>query len=486
MIKNLLKSIVLCLVCAGTSFAVAPWAAREGNPEVDTGVLWKVIKGQKLYVSMEIHSKNMEEDLKQKLSKKYGKMIEDTYNHWLDNALQRITDQHRETEFADVIKILGKKVKIQFVKPATGADVEFYFVGEEELHNRCLCKSCYGCHLGTSSGQLFIFLPFRENFGADNKSLSAIMLHEIGHSLGFGEQYEHPGSGRDVVSGYYNSQNVENIMNNTLADLSCDDADGIVNMIDLAYLQNKKQSLMKGQTWKSLCPDQTTIYQNGHEVGKARYELRGVGIGPFRIMDNPTDVRIYVHNEKNGIVSEILYFDGFDYSGAVSPFSKLKETVLEKDNLDRPVLATTDTKEKVYYFYYYDGVKVRLVTKEKKILLAEMWDYKALKPTTKNHQILYADSGNKSYIRVECDRKKGVDSLATCRALYASGKEWKYNEEAPKQFFYGYDKDNESIYNKTLKNDEQIDSDILKQVKARVENAELAVLGDQLKILLNL
>ena len=164
---------------------------------------------------------------------------------WPQETLKFIRNSGREREFRDVVPVLEQKLTFEKVQTAEEADVWLKImegIGAVGSFN-------------TESHRIAINLEYRAY-------LAETSLHEIGHYYGLGDQYE---SARDNSHREYSS-NANDVQNSvmreqsiTYAKITCDDADGFINLIDLRISQNTGRfSSRAAKGWKSLCSDKVS------------------------------------------------------------------------------------------------------------------------------------------------------------------------------------------------------------------------------------
>lgn len=181
---------------------------------------------------------------------KYEEMISQNYNEWFAQTAKIIRSAGREQEFADVLQILDRGISVEFSRPGQAADIVFYIVPFKEMQQAC-GKTAGGCYI-RGNDMPTIYLPKNQLLmallSAGRVNTRRIGVHEIGHSLGLSDQYKQARN-KNTHDRYSSVQTGKSVMNHS-GSLTCDDADGIVNLIDIA--QGTARGGNKG--WKSLCP----------------------------------------------------------------------------------------------------------------------------------------------------------------------------------------------------------------------------------------
>nr|QGT50753.1 hypothetical protein Elusimicrob2101_0160 [uncultured Elusimicrobia bacterium] len=324
----------------------------------------------------------------------YRKKIQAAYSAWFSNAAKVIRQSKREAEFADILPLLDKGASVTFVEE--NEDITFLFVDRREITELCGSFSV-ACYSRLGAGPV-IFIPknprgsrsFLNPFGASSGDvLSSAIVHEIGHSLGFSDQYA---QSREATHEVYHGKIKNSVMNSSLK-LTCDDADGMVNLIDITL--NNRRGGMTG--WRSLCRGSKTYYIGGMALGNGPY----VFIPRFQNNGTVWVIRRY----QNGKMTEETTFaretrDGF------APWENSPEQVLERDAVGRPVLARGADGTTVYYSYLY-GRTLRLATADGKVLLLERWDKNLSNEKQFERRIVeFSNNGRPVVLQVD---KRGAD-----------------------------------------------------------------------------
>ena len=360
------KLLFLCVaVCWPALLAAAPWGGilDYDVPQSETSVsadkvgerylLAPILKGKSIRVALylDYNSEFRRQD--------YEDSLRANYQQWFSWPAQLIRKQGREKEFADVLPILDKGVSLQFVPMGEEADIEVFVYPLAQA--RLACDGAYGCYLPIAylDGKTpRIILP-QENGWERFLSLGKVQtkyigLHEVGHSLGLSDQYKqarvlntHP-----IFS---QEQNEKSVMA-MATELSCDDADGIINLID--WTRGRSRGGQNG--WRGLCAGSQVYYVNGRAAGKGPYSISSQDMAFSWRLD------IYQPGEKPQ--SRILTMD---LQNGRYPWEPLTETILQKDSSGRPVLARGQNGEYIYYSYIYDK-KTRLITYKNRVVRAEI------------------------------------------------------------------------------------------------------------------
>lgn len=180
---------------------------------------------------------------------------------WPNEVLRIIREEGRESTFKDIIPVLETKLVLK--KRADNPDV-FLKLGEK---SECGGRAS-GCFSERKTpAEIIVVSDFERHF-------SNIVLHEIGHFFGLGDQYER--SRYNSHAEYSSDVNDESgsVMNDS-SSITCDDADGFINLIDIFYIKHDKEKISERTKtgWASLCPGGTNFYQNGKTINRKTTDI---------------------------------------------------------------------------------------------------------------------------------------------------------------------------------------------------------------------
>lgn len=334
---------------------VAPWAMdplyksipnRETSKNLPIGdgyVLPQLLQGKPLKISLWI------ENEKKGQFEKFSNMIKQAYQGWFDNAVYFIEKSNREEEFQDILPYLRKDLSIEIVRLEEAGSVDLKVLVHSTLKK--MQQFLYEQDGADSGAFLGVYTHEEKRINITKQSSIAkpkyVLQHLVGYSLGFsGQGYCERSCGDEV----YASNFVYNIMNNS-PKLTCDDADGIINMIDLTL------SLRRGgeKGWESLCAGSSEHYWSGMSTKTNRYRSNHVA-------DDYLVIEEYENGKKIDTLE--LKFTKDD----VDPFAIVEEeSVLKRDSAGYPVLVKGKNGELVYYIRMYERVE-KIVTKNGKLL----------------------------------------------------------------------------------------------------------------------
>ncbi len=183
---------------------------------------------------------------------------------WPTETLNYIKQSGRTKEFKDIIPILEHQFKLIQTDDKNQPDLKLVF----ESSNEDLDLSEEGGHINLNKGRIAINTQYRNLF-------DEITLHELGHYFGLADQEQNYPSAK-VHPEYSSDRNLEagsimmSLDNLPGPHLTCDDADGFINLIDL-YLSrqnNGKFSDRATNGWTSLCEDNQNLYREAQTINR--------------------------------------------------------------------------------------------------------------------------------------------------------------------------------------------------------------------------
>lgn len=351
LILFLLFSFVLPLASASQWGALYDYEGEDASSKAGENYLLRhFIEGKKIYIDLDVEEKDT------KNIAKYKKMIDQAFWDWISYPMDLIREQGREAEFADLNDVYGKGLSIEFGQPKQGkSDLRIYVRSTMDVMVRCRSTGCYifeGEYVSVPeiwlSRNHWLFRLVSGNL----QNIKRTAVHEIGHALGLSDQYEVARTENSHPL-YSSTQVPEKTIMDRAKKLTCDDADGIINLIDIT--RGTSRGGQRG--WKSLCRNSQEYYVNGIPVSK----------GPYIISNNEMLDWTVTHYVKGKKMSEQKL--ALNLEKGISPFKQVAETVEKRDNLGRPVLASGPNGTKIYYSYSFEKT-TRIIVKDKTVLQA--------------------------------------------------------------------------------------------------------------------
>ena len=203
-------------------------------------------------------------------------VAQSAYQNWFDNLKKQIQQTKRKKEFKDLLSLMPKRIAFSFINGPKSArpytSCEQLPAQEIDLRIRAtLFKQASGGHAVQGVRASFTFWLQPQNTGiaaydtpqfvVNARSSLQIAVHEVGHTLGLGDLYagdDNPdNSPIYTLSSFYPAQSAASVMNRE-EELTCDDADGLANLLDFFTVDKPSSRREKG--WISFCPGRTVAY----------------------------------------------------------------------------------------------------------------------------------------------------------------------------------------------------------------------------------
>lgn len=396
--KQKILFLLGCVLLGAAGVLAAPWGVISNYVNEDstdkTGerfLLRKILAGQTLSVGLQ------QNEYTDKHYDKLSRLIALSYNNWFANAARHIEKAGREAEFADILPLLRRGIHLQISD--YGKDLQVVFMPLKQIQLLC-GRASAGCY-SLNESIPHIYLPSNTtllnilSYGQQNKK--NIITHEIGHSLGFSDQYFQARSiNSDEI--YGSAEERPTVMQHS-RDLTCDDADGIINLIDLTLGTRRGGN----NGWKTLCPKSQEYYIGGTSAGK----------GPYRITlsDDSTAVVLITYNQGRRVAREVYPFAL--PQGVINWQETPGRTTAQKDKFGRPVLEYGPDGELIYSMYLYDRVERLAVQNGRALNFVSQLQYKRRQRagTLKNYkEMFFGQKGTVCLIRTHSLTKRGYTS----------------------------------------------------------------------------
>ncbi len=219
----------------------------------------------------------------------------DSVRKWPRETLQEIKNLRRTFEFRDIIPLLEREIKFQKTDKAH-ADITI------SVENGYCGSNAAGCF--SQYDKKIVIVPKYRNF-------APIMLHEVGHYWGLGDQYASARYNSD--SEYSSDVNTKEgaLMQGsytTNGNLTCDDFDGLINLFDLRLSQRKGTFSPRAKMgWWGLCPETHNHYKEARTINRKQFDYLAA---------------------YDGTKIGIEYQDGKMINGFPAPSTSTKEDVL--------------------------------------------------------------------------------------------------------------------------------------------------------------
>ncbi|MBQ3667478.1 MAG: hypothetical protein II913_05430 [Elusimicrobiaceae bacterium] len=375
----------LLFVCGTLAAQASQWGAlaraddqvhaKRTKPANPFHILRKLSSGKPVNIFLTLETEELEQ-----LRKGYQDQLSITYQDWFDITRGFINQTGKQHNFLAVLVRLQKPPKVQFVADPQAADLRVVIARKRQtVLQNCSNKEkinfdVEACVSREEKIPVF-YMPsydllqedITQVFAQQGEEISEeeleditfgyfvkVMRHEIGHTLGLADQYESANPAA-VSHRMYRSTHVRQGIMNGEGNYTCDDADGIVNLLDIMYKTEKNRR----QGWHSLCPDSPDVYIDGVAQGT----------GPYT-MSKDKEKWVLVTYGKDGRKQKEQKFTVLSIP---DPLRQIPDsTVLARDGFGRPVKTEGPAKEIIYYTYNYQWVH-RLITRNGKAVRREIY-----------------------------------------------------------------------------------------------------------------
>lgn len=249
----------------------APWGVMDDyvEPRNKEIPLEKFLSGKIIYYFMEEEDGQPAPELAEQMANQ--SLFLRAVNAWPAYALQQIEKAGRTEEFADLLPLLKQKPNLQRTNDRKQADVQVLFASPSELRSNC-DETALACFIFNKLIIVPEVVTYHDKSTNYNEVLSSL-IHEVGHFYGMADQY-YNGAEKNASAVYSTSDRIDSD-NSLMAyskKLSCDDADGFINLIDITQNRLKGQFSPRAQKgWQSFCDD--TLYKKAKVVNRKSYSI---------------------------------------------------------------------------------------------------------------------------------------------------------------------------------------------------------------------
>ena len=302
------KTFSFCMLLL-LSMPASAWVFFSYAQEKATGILLpKIInqQGQNLRVCMDVLDENdksmynspADRTLALEHYNQTKPFIASAYQTWFDTLRSTIINSGRQKEFADVLALLpSQPLSFNFINPDA---TPCYDDSKQDLYIRLDLAPVEGHQAYIRVHNNFAAMTLFQKEYKIPERLKRIILHEAGHTLGLGDMYSQK-EGADYNSSLYSMANIQKLssipscMNENCSGnmerriviktyerlgeegsrrssqeevmlfhpysnelLTCDDMDGLVNLLDFYF--PSKMSNRRSQGWLSFCKDKNVAY----------------------------------------------------------------------------------------------------------------------------------------------------------------------------------------------------------------------------------
>lgn len=239
---------VLCLTIPPLGRAMDPWGVTQASLDANIFGIDKLLSHETIYYAIADDITPQEE-----------KVFVNALKKWPANTLAAIKRVGRTDEFKDITGLLERGVSLQKTT-MNRAEVSL----EIDPTGDICGQDAAGCHF-TTSHRIVVRADYRH-------LLNEVLTHEIGHFYGLGDQYDKCRyDSSPVYSSPVNLTEGSVMRNNyeTHGNLTCDDHDGFINLIDLRLRQTKGRFPQHSQNgWWSLCKKTKNFYKEAKTTNR--------------------------------------------------------------------------------------------------------------------------------------------------------------------------------------------------------------------------
>lgn len=238
-------------------FVEASEADRKTNYAMD-----KFLSNQPISYYISYPRNRIKDDIK------YAQATAESITLWPAFVADYIVKKGREQEFADIMPLLTRQVRLRRVSSAEQSDIHFSYRSLEEVKNYC-GEEFIGCFKDLDQ---IIYIPLLNKNDSNKSYVMKILIHEVGHFYGLGDQYRFAVVNSSITHSTIDRiDSTDSIM--AIGDsLGCDDIDGFINLMDLTLFKRQGDySARAKQGWKSFCDN--TMYKNAEVLNKKDYVI---------------------------------------------------------------------------------------------------------------------------------------------------------------------------------------------------------------------
>ena len=284
--------ILVSMFACAPALLAAPFALLDGVvPRSGEGspfaLMRKISRGEPVCIRLENQTDKKDNAF-------YLEKVQQGYQRWFSETWKQIVSAKRTEEFEDLREVLNAPVSVAVEgEGCSTPDLELYVVSKQTMWENCL--SALACvRMDAKPMRLF----FMHRGGLGNLLTGGnwnVLMHELGHTLGLADQYKY---GRNNASArYHTPDSGTGLMYKGRPGMSfsCDDADGMINLLDVAVFKHARGG---ADGWRSLCKKRAYKYVNGRPSSNDKYVVEAHGAD---------DVSLLEFDSKGALVRERLF-----------------------------------------------------------------------------------------------------------------------------------------------------------------------------------
>lgn len=316
--------ILVSMFACAPALLAAPFALLDGSvPRSGEGspfaLLRKITRGEPVCIQLDNQTEKEENAF-------YLEKVQQAYARWFSETWQQIVSAKRTVEFEDLRDLLtNPPVSVAVAgEGCSTPDFKMYVVSARAVQERCF-RGALACVVADET-PLELYFAHRGGLG---NWLSGgnwnVLMHELGHTLGLADQYKY---GRNNASArYHTPDSGTGLMHKGRpgVSFSCDDADGMINLLDVAVFKHARGG---ADGWRSLCKKRAYKYVNGRPSSNDKYVVEAQG---------EDDISLMEFDSKGALVQERL-------------FSKMSKNYLFNLQTTAPIVSQeTNPNDRVIY-----------------------------------------------------------------------------------------------------------------------------------------
>ncbi len=277
-INALLWGLLVLLNCTAVTVFAAPWGVVNVYMEEsadystitvshhDQFALHKVLANIPIRYAIEFEEypgKTANTD--QQWASRVTPLIQQAFRSWPSQVTSFIKTSGRQQEFQDIQSLLAQHTPILIQTDTQQADIVFHFANYK--------GAAFNYNPQNLQEQKQIRLPNPAYFGQQEfNKLPNFLLHEVGHYYGLGDRYQEGIWGNSPTYSSTGDTDSDSIMASSLGtQLTCDDVDGFINLIDITFFLNRHTYSPRAQKgWTSFCSPHK-MYTQAKELNRAAF-----------------------------------------------------------------------------------------------------------------------------------------------------------------------------------------------------------------------
>lgn len=263
--------ILVSMFACAPALLAAPFALLDGVvPRSGEGspfaLMRKISRGEPVCIRLENQTDKKDNAF-------YLEKVQQGYQRWFSETWKQIVSAKRTEEFEDLREVLNAPVSVAVEgEGCSTPDLELYVVSKQTMWENCL-RALACVRMDAKPMRLF----FMHRGGLGNLLTGGnwnVLMHELGHTLGLADQYKY---GRNNASArYHTPDSGTGLMYKGRPGMrfSCDDADGMINLLDVAVFKHARGG---ADGWRSLCKKRAYKYVNGRPSSNDKYVVEEQG-----------------------------------------------------------------------------------------------------------------------------------------------------------------------------------------------------------------